>query len=82
MDPKIVVKASNTKKFSYKNDKVINDKNLILINREILVIRVQNDSKLKIYSVFSSLSSEFSLIEMSEDETFFIRDMQFLPDED
>lgn len=82
MDPKIVVKASKTKKFPYKNDKAINDKNLILINREILVMRVQNDSKLKIYSVFSSLSSEFSLIEMSEDETFFIRDMQFLPDED
>jgi len=82
MNPKSVVKASKTKKFPYKNDKAIGDKHLILMNREILVMRVQNDPKLKICSVFSTLSSEFSLTEISEDETFFVRDMQFLSDED
>lgn len=82
MNTKSVVKAFKTKNFPYKNDRASSDSNLILMNSEIMIMRMQNDPTLKICSVFSNLSSEIGLTTLREDETVEIRDMKFLSDSD
>lgn len=50
---KNIVKATKTKKFVYRNERALNDKNLLLANSEILVMRAQNDSKLRFFAIYS-----------------------------
>lgn len=75
-----IVKATKSKKIVYRNERAPNEKSLLLANSEILVMRAQNEPKLKFFAIFSMLSTETSLQEISPDENFEIKDMQFLPD--
>lgn len=76
----MLVKAWKAKNFPYESKSAAWDKNLILMNSEILVMRSQNEAKLKVCSLFSNLSSELTIATVdpasdTQSLPFIVKDM-------